>query len=397
MSKKALCIGMNYPTSNQNRLTGCVADAGSMASLMLDLGVQSDNISLMIDETNFNKSNYTLMSVENKNKLYDSTTSKWKVNNNVIDLPTKKNILKKIDDICSDSSVNMLFMSVSSHGTYGTDKYGKETDGKSEIICALDDTGKLSSKGYLYDYELLNAIVIATKKRANSPIAIYFVIDICHSGSIANLHNILTISKTPNNTNLLITTDPSDSNTELNDNVYIALFSGCQDNQLSSENNISLMSRAITIRGYMTRAFEMSIRAKLNTSNYSCFDIYNNIINNMVQYLNGVSSINNNSNNQLPNFSTNKNVQYNSSNKTIQTMKFMMGSTLQNDILMNNQIPTKWTISREQSVDSTNNSSSESSNSSSSNSSSSNSSSSNSSGSSNNDTGCCFSLRNLFN
>lgn len=348
MTKKAMCIGMNYPNSGQNKLTGCVADASSMACLMLDLGIESENISLMIDETNFDKNNYNLMSNENKNKLFDTKTQKWKVNNNDIILPTKKNILKKISDICSDKTVTMLFLSVSSHGTYGRDKYGKEKDGRSEIICALDDKGNLSTNGYLYDYELLNTIQIATNKRSAFPIAIYLVIDICHSGSIANLHNIITLSKSSTKTNILIANDPSDTNNKLNKNVYIALFSGCQDNQLSSENDVALMTRAITIRGYMTRAFEMAIRSYINSVNdFSCFDVYNSIFNNMVRYLNGSQQMNNGNDNQLPNFSTNKNIDYNSKTKTIKTMNFMLGKKLSKNIMLTNKISNKWNISRD--------------------------------------------------
>lgn len=49
--KKAICIGMNYPNDPYNRLSGCVADAASMACVAINkLGIDSNNVCFMIDE-----------------------------------------------------------------------------------------------------------------------------------------------------------------------------------------------------------------------------------------------------------------------------------------------------------------------------------------------------------
>lgn len=267
--------------------------------------------------------------------------------------PTKSNIFKKITEFCSDPDVDVLFLTSASHGTQDADINNTEKDGKSEVICALDDSKNLSANGYIHDYELLNVIDTATKNRT-TPMIIYCLIDSCHSGTILNLDN--NIDAIPAATHIYNIHMRIDNNKiQHNPNVHICCFSGCQDDQLSSESTLVIRNRPL-VRGHSTKALEQALTDLINvqspnTQEISCFTIYIKMLEYIYLYRQQASLrscdlphpgvkfsikqtnskflskrdavINVSEASQLPNMSTNNPITYDDVTKQIKTLKFI--------------------------------------------------------------------------
>jgi metacaspase-1 len=143
MAKRALCVGINdYPGTNSD-LTGCVNDANDWEAELKSRG-------------------YTVT------KLLDSKA-------------TRQAIVDALNQlVTSGISGDSLVFTFSGHGSWLPDDGGDEPDGRDEMLCPYDVT----SQQYLMDDDL--AKIFAQKKAG---VALYFISDSCHSGSVAKFAN----------------------------------------------------------------------------------------------------------------------------------------------------------------------------------------------------------------
>lgn len=107
MGKYAVTIGVNYTTSPEHALKGCVNDSYIMRSILIAKGFDSDNIIMLNDE---DPDAYS---------------------------PSGANVRKALDWLCTDrTDDDVIFCHISCHGTQvPADDDDFEEDGKDEAIC----------------------------------------------------------------------------------------------------------------------------------------------------------------------------------------------------------------------------------------------------------------------
>jgi len=332
MKKRAICMGINYPGTNI-KLNGCVADATSMAYTANKLGVNLNDITLLIDEGRLSNGNYSiydklmvpthrdvLFKYNQYNKQY---TPKIKTT-----MPTKTNFLNELKNACQDPNVGVLFLTSASHGTYGTDKTRTESDGLTEYICTLDNNGKYNGlSSSLSDDEFIDTINSAFSKRSNIPLIIYCVIDSCHSGTVLDLDYMIDYVKDGSTKKLKFSKDNNLKKNNLN-NLWIYGFTACQDSQSANENSITGMAR-----GFGTRAFETTIASLYQNTNsnnsYTVYDIYKNMVQQIDEY-DGIEIPNYNKNSQLPKLSCNKDFSVDQNKNKFMCGRFLLGESITN-------------------------------------------------------------------
>lgn len=188
MSKKALLIGINYYSTPQNQLNGCINDVMNMKNVLMDAyDYKEENIRVLRD---------------------DASAS----------LPTRQNIISALKQIVSESStLSEIWIHYSGHGTGVRDTNGDETDGQDEAIVPCDFT---TGGGIIGDDELFEII-----KGISCTAIICF--DCCHSGTGIDLQYSFTYTggafgQATNNAKAL-------------SNPRIFFFSGCRDSQTSAD------------------------------------------------------------------------------------------------------------------------------------------------------------------
>jgi len=202
MAKKALLIGINY-AGTSNALGGCSNDI--------------DNIQNLLKKNGFNREDITIIS--------DVHTDATKT-------PTKKNILHALTTLIENSRPgDTLIFDYSGHGSQVRDLDRDEPDGKDEVLCTLEKNRDID----IISDDEIKKIILKLPKGVN----LFSLMDCCHSESILDLRNSLTIKATQN------------SNTaQKNIAGYVVELSGCMDHQTSADATIDGQPQ-----GAMTAAF----------------------------------------------------------------------------------------------------------------------------------------------
>ena len=194
MSKKALLVGCNY-YNTPNQLNGCIEDIINIRNLLITVyGYNSSDIILLHDnaDPNFIKSD---------------------------GLPTYDNIVNGLKTLVNASaSCSEIWFHYSGHGTYIKDKNRDETDGRDECIVPVDH----DKSGFIVDDAIFSIV-----KNINVACRAILLFDSCFSGSVCDLPYLFTsypkYYKWTRANNISIP------------NKQIYMFSGCKDNQTSSD------------------------------------------------------------------------------------------------------------------------------------------------------------------
>lgn len=140
MTKRALCIGINYPGTNA-QLAGCVNDA---LDWQLLLSAQGYEVDLVLDQD-----------------------------------ATLQNVLAKMTDLVERSRFgDRIVVTYSGHGTWLPDKDGDEADGRDEAMVMVD----YLAGGLLVD-DTLHEVFSHTRLGVGALI----LSDSCHSGTLSRL------------------------------------------------------------------------------------------------------------------------------------------------------------------------------------------------------------------
>jgi hypothetical protein len=182
--KKALFIGIDYFSTPQSRLNGCIDDIVNVRNFLIDAyGYELSNMVLLRDD-------------------------------NLEMMPTRKNILDSITKIVKDSSeCSEIWLHYSGHGSQILER---DSPLKSAIV-----PSDYLTDGIIIDHDLYE-ILKDTKCRT------ILMFDSCYSGSVVDLP--WSFEYNPSTPNTFITTHINDhvlSNTE------IYMFSGSKDTQTS--------------------------------------------------------------------------------------------------------------------------------------------------------------------
>ena len=221
MSKKALCIGINYK-GTQNALLGCINDVYNVQNYLKKQGY----------------SNFTIIT--------DDTAVK----------PTKNNIFDALNNFVNSlSSGDTGVIWYSGHGTRVKDRNGDEISGFDSCICPID----FQTAGFIVDDDINNIL-----KKVVYGANLNVVFDSCNSGTACDLkYNYYDSSKckkrvlpkafVPNDWTIRQSYLENKRVSNLNGN--ISLISGCGDNQTSSDTIVGgKPSGALT--GYLLQVLE---------------------------------------------------------------------------------------------------------------------------------------------
>lgn len=221
MSKKALCIGINY-RGTENELLGCINDVYNVKNYLQKLGYSDFNI------------------------ITDDTPVK----------PTKNNILNALNNFVNtikNGDTGIIWYS--GHGTRVRDRNGDEISGYDSCICPID----FLQTGFIVDDDINNIL-----KKVVSGANLNCVFDSCNSGTACDLKYNYYDSSICNKSKLPRTFNPTEwtirqsylANNKISElSGNISLISGCADNQTSSDTIIAgKPSGALT--GYLLQVLE---------------------------------------------------------------------------------------------------------------------------------------------
>ena len=187
--KKALLIGINYIDS-PNQLNGCINDVIQLKNF-IKTNLHFNNADIMTMRDDYAK----------QSMLY----------------PTEFNIKKQIDIMVEWANNNRnseLWFSFSGHGSFIFDTNGDEEDNQDEVLCTVDNK-------YIKDDWIKSNFI----DLLNRDVKLFILIDACHSGTMCDLSL---------------------------DNKKIVMFSGCRDDQTSSDDFIREENE---YRGALTHSF----------------------------------------------------------------------------------------------------------------------------------------------
>lgn len=225
--KKALLIGINYYSTPEVKLSGCVDDVYNIRGLL-------------IDAYDYDITNIITLRDDELRAQY---------------LPTRDNIINNLKSLVSQSAnLEELWIHYSGHGSQIQDTNGDEKSGLDSFLVPCD----YQQRGFIIDDELLN-IIKNIKCRA------ILAFDSCHSGTMCDLpwsfeyKNSNGYIKTKNN-NVVIQ----------NPNIY--MFSGCKDNQTSDD---AYNNEGQEYAGAFTNALINAMR--MNRHNVNCMILYRDI------------------------------------------------------------------------------------------------------------------------
>jgi hypothetical protein len=225
--KKALLIGINYYSTPEVKLSGCIDDVNNIRGVL-------------IDAYDYDITNIVTLRDDELRAQY---------------LPTRDNIINNLKTLVSQSAnLEELWIHYSGHGSQIQDTNGDEKSGLDSILIPCD----YQQRGFIIDDELLN-IIKNIKCRA------ILAFDSCHSGTVCDLpwsfeyKNANNYIKTKNN-NVVIQ----------NPNIY--MFSGCKDNQTSDD---AYNNEGQEYVGAFTNALINAMR--MNRHNVNCMILYRDI------------------------------------------------------------------------------------------------------------------------
>lgn len=231
--KKALLIGINYINSNV-QLNGCIEDIVNMNAVLTN-NFLYDNVKMLRDDMNTP--------------------------------PTRSNILAALRElVVSSANCSEIWIHYSGHGARVRDFNGDEVSGYDSVIVPVD----FATAGFIVDDDLYAII-------RNSKCRTIILMDSCNSGTVIDLPWSFTY-KNPSNYSI------SANNKYRLNNPEIYMFSGCKDNQTSSDVYSSALNQAFG-------AFTHSFLTCLKNANYqiSLLLLYRNVC--MYLQQNGFSQI----------------------------------------------------------------------------------------------------------
>jgi uncharacterized coiled-coil DUF342 family protein len=188
-TKRALCIGINYLTSPESRLYGCIRDAIEMSEFLQDsLGYKRDDIVVLRDD------------------MSDA-------------MPTASRIISELNRIQANSfNLDEIIIHYSGHGAQLRDSTGDEKDNYDECIIPSD----FKTSGVISD-DMLGMIVSGMRCRT------IIIMDCCHSATCIDLPYLFYV----NPTNNAIEKQVIQSRVGYPANVI--MISGCKDSQTSAD------------------------------------------------------------------------------------------------------------------------------------------------------------------
>ena len=186
--KKALLIGINYTSTPDDQLNGCIDDVVNMRNTL-------------IDAYDYESANITLLRDDELRAMYQ---------------PTRDNILNQLKSLVAQSgSLAEIWIHYSGHGSQMRDMNSDEVDKLDEILIPID----YQSKGVITDDDLLS-ILKTIKCRT------ILLFDSCHSGTVCDLPWLFEYKSS----NSYLRTQP---NKTVLSNPNIFMFSGCKDTETS--------------------------------------------------------------------------------------------------------------------------------------------------------------------
>lgn len=189
--------------------------------------------------------------------------------------PTKNNILLGLQKLLENSNEgDILFFSYSGHGSSTIDKSGDETDGLDELLVACD-LNAISD-------DLLKFVI---NKYIKKNVTLFALFDCCHSGTIVDLKYQYFDSTNYNKSTI------NNKVQELDNNIIV--ISGCMDSQTSADAYINKQ-----FQGAMTWAFLEAFKKSPNCSLKDLLIIMRSLLKN-------------NNYTQIPQMSSNKNININ--------------------------------------------------------------------------------------
>jgi len=200
--RKALLVGCNYPGTSAE-LRGCVNDVHAMRDLLSSVGFPAAQMTILTDDGGAT-------------------------------LPTRANIMRGFQWLVAGAQPgDVLFFHFSGHGSQQRDDSGMEEDGYNETICPCD----YERSGQIVDDEIWSNLVFPLP----SGVRLTALMDCCHSGTGLDLPFQYSIRAG----RWFEDENPSHSRGD------VQLFSGCQDDQCSSDGDVMLFKTG----GAMTNAF----------------------------------------------------------------------------------------------------------------------------------------------
>jgi hypothetical protein len=228
--KRALLIGINYISTPNARLNGCIDDIKNIHTMLMDAyGYLPENIVVLRDD-------------------------------NPAKLPTKQNIISAFQTIVAVSKPSdELWVYYCGHGTQVRDLNQDETDRLDEAIVPSD----FQQTGVITDDDLFNLI-------RTVPCKTFLAFDSCHSGSVCDLQ--YTVDYNGGTFNRRVSSNKVISNSN------IVLMSGCRDTQYSADIYDTNMQEC---GGAFTVSFVKCLRKNNHTADV--MKIYNDVCYDLVQ------------------------------------------------------------------------------------------------------------------
>jgi len=201
MAIYALLIGINYTTSTQYRLYGCINDCILFRELLVSsYGVPSTNIVFLRDD----------IFRSNAQPLY----------------PSGGNILREMRNVVSRvKEGDTLYIHFSGHGSSIRDTTGDERDSMDEFIVPVD----YFTLGTMIRDDDINRILQSLPRN----VLTYMVFDSCHSGTVADLRYSYYATNNVVGSNSTYTEIVENKGDRLSNKAMIVCISGCRDNQQS--------------------------------------------------------------------------------------------------------------------------------------------------------------------
>ena len=230
--KKALLIGINYTSTPDAQLNGCIDDVINIRNTL-------------IDAYDYESMNITILRDDELRAAYQ---------------PTRDNIINQLKSLVAQSgNLSELWIHYSGHGSQIRDTNRDEISGYDSMVIPSD----FQRKGFILDDELLSIIKLIRCKAI-------LVFDSCNSGTVCDLpwsfeyKNSGAYLKTKNN-NVVIQ----------NPNIY--MLSGCKDNQTSAD---AYNNDAQRYLGAFTNALITSLR--MNRHNVAFLTLYRDVCNYLI-------------------------------------------------------------------------------------------------------------------
>lgn len=231
--KRAVLVGINY-TGSESELKGCINDIKNVKELLINnCGYKESDIHVLTDLTNMK--------------------------------PTKENIMNELKWLVKGTvQYDTMFFYYSGHGSQVTDKSNDESDNKDEVLVPLDYT----TAGVITD-DWININVV---KNVPQNADLWIFTDCCHSGTITDLKYVYSSMCKLKNAKKVTKYVENEWDNRFGISVErsgevsgnICAFSGCQDNQTSTD-----VSDSTGAHGAFTKCFLETMKESIINGRYT--------------------------------------------------------------------------------------------------------------------------------